>query len=241
MPLINRVGGGAAELQSKTVTPSADKQTVTPSSGYDGLSDVTVNPIPSTYVKPSATKSAATYTPGTRDQSIAAGTYCSGEQTIKGDADLVAANIKSGVSIFGVTGALELGLESDSVSVATVEYSPADTFYPSLLINPADSDIVTKHINEVPERIDILQNRNSYEAGMGIIYTSLLKITDTSMMAAMALSKDDAFEVHWDATPEWMAFGLNGGSVCIYSTNTSNERKAFNGTYVVTLYYKKTS
>lgn len=60
-----------------------------------------------TLVKPTSTKSAATYTPNTSDQTIAAGTYCSGTQTIKGDANLVAENIKSGVSIFGVVGSLE--------------------------------------------------------------------------------------------------------------------------------------
>lgn len=52
------------------------------------------------------TKGATTYTPTTSDQTIASGTYLTGAQTIKGDADLVASNIKSGVSIFGVAGSL---------------------------------------------------------------------------------------------------------------------------------------
>lgn len=62
-----------------------------------------------TLVKPSTTKGATTYTPTTSNQTIAAGTYCSGVQTIKGDANLVAENIKSGISIFGVNGNLEAG------------------------------------------------------------------------------------------------------------------------------------
>lgn len=49
-------------------------------------------------------KSEATYTPGRADQMIAAGQYLSGAQTIKGDANLVAANIMEGKTIFGVTG-----------------------------------------------------------------------------------------------------------------------------------------
>ena len=53
------------------------------------------------------TKSARTYTPGTSDQTIAAGQYLGGTQTIKGDANLTSVNIKKGVSIFGVTGAME--------------------------------------------------------------------------------------------------------------------------------------
>lgn len=50
------------------------------------------------------TKAAATITPGTSDQTIASGTYLTGAQTIVGDTDLIAKNIKSGISIFGVTG-----------------------------------------------------------------------------------------------------------------------------------------
>lgn len=53
------------------------------------------------------TKAAATITPGTSNQTIASGTYLTGTQTISGDADLVAGNIKKGVQIFGVTGTYE--------------------------------------------------------------------------------------------------------------------------------------
>ena len=53
-----------------------------------------------------SSKSAQTYTPTTSDQTINSGQYLSGTQTIKGDANLVAGNIASGVSIFGVSGSL---------------------------------------------------------------------------------------------------------------------------------------
>lgn len=49
-------------------------------------------------------KGATTYTPTTADQTISSGTYLTGAQTISGDANLVAGNIKSGTTIFGVTG-----------------------------------------------------------------------------------------------------------------------------------------
>lgn len=89
---------------SKTVTPTESAQTVSPDSGYDGIASVSVEAIPSTYVKPTATQAAKTWTPTTSNQTIAAGTYCSGKQTIAGDADLVASNIVSGKNIFGVAG-----------------------------------------------------------------------------------------------------------------------------------------
>lgn len=42
-------GGGNYSLQSKTVTPTKNQQSITPDSGYYGLSDVTVNAIPEAY------------------------------------------------------------------------------------------------------------------------------------------------------------------------------------------------
>lgn len=56
-----------------------------------------------------------TITPGTTDQTVAAG-YWSSANTVSGDAGLVAGNIKSGASIFGVAG--------DSNVVDTTEANP---------------------------------------------------------------------------------------------------------------------
>ena len=54
------------------------------------------------------TQAAKTVTPGTADQTaVASGMYTTGDVTVKGDANLVAGNIKSGVSIFGVAGSYE--------------------------------------------------------------------------------------------------------------------------------------
>ena len=55
-------------------------------------------------VKPTARQAAKTYTPGTSDQTIAAGTYLTGAATIAGDANLASANIVKNKSIFGIPG-----------------------------------------------------------------------------------------------------------------------------------------
>lgn len=43
------------KLQDKEVTPTKETQTITSDSEYDGLNQVTVNPIPSNYIEPSGT------------------------------------------------------------------------------------------------------------------------------------------------------------------------------------------
>lgn len=52
-------------------------------------------------------QAAQTITPGTSDKTIAAGRYLTGTQTIKGDTNLTAGNIKKGVSIFNIAGEYE--------------------------------------------------------------------------------------------------------------------------------------
>ena len=51
-------------------------------------------------------QAAQTIMPGTEDQTIASGRYLTGDQIIQGDANLLPENIVSGVTIFGVAGAV---------------------------------------------------------------------------------------------------------------------------------------
>ena len=182
------VGQQQITLQEKTVSSSTSKQTVTPDSGYDGLSKVTVNAMATaTQATPSisissgglitasstqsagyvaaGTKSATkqltvqaaqTITPSTSNKTIASGRYLTGTQTIKGDANLVAGNIKSGVSIFGVAGSYEGsgGGSSGGVETCTVTISN-------------------------PERMLINIHAMVYENGAFGIFSFIDEITDT--------------------------------------------------------------
>jgi len=75
------------------------------------------------------TKTAQTYTPTTTDQIISVGQYLGGIQTIKGDANLIPANILSGKGIFGVNGEVVAGKRyvsgSYNISGSTLVFSLA--------------------------------------------------------------------------------------------------------------------
>lgn len=69
------------------------------------------------------TKASATITPTTSDQTIASGTYLTGAQTIKGDANLVASKIVSPYSIFGVQGTALIPVISQDATTKVLSIS----------------------------------------------------------------------------------------------------------------------
>lgn len=75
------VSSAEFSTQSKSIIPNETEQIITPDSGYDGLSSVTVGAISSTYVGSGVTKQAAkTVAPSTSEQTIiSAGVYTTGE------------------------------------------------------------------------------------------------------------------------------------------------------------------
>ena len=94
------MGGGTARFM--------DTSDATLDNGNKMLSGVTAYAKGVKYNGTIASKAAQTYTPGVSDQVIVSGQYLSGNQTIRGDANLIAANILAGVTIFGVTGTLSM-------------------------------------------------------------------------------------------------------------------------------------
>lgn len=92
-------------------------------------------------------QAAQTITPGTSNKTIASGRYLTGTQTIKGDANLVAENIKSGVSIFGVSGTLTTGedvtAETNTYTSHLTELESAINSLPDAGSSGGSADIAT--------------------------------------------------------------------------------------------------
>lgn len=99
-PTISVSSGGlitASVSASQSVTPTVNAGYV--SSGTAGTVSVS-----GSNTSQLTAQAAQTITPTTTNQTIASGKYLTGAQTILGDANLIAANIADGVTIFGVTG-----------------------------------------------------------------------------------------------------------------------------------------
>lgn len=112
------ISGTSASVSTGTNTLTLSKTiSVTPTVSAGYVSAGTAGNSSVSLTASVTTKAAATITPGTSNQEIAAGTYLTGKQTVSGDANLVAANIKQGVSIFGVDGTLSsVAVSQDSTT-----------------------------------------------------------------------------------------------------------------------------
>ena len=97
-------------------------QDVTPTvtAGYVSSGTAGTITVSGSATKQLTTQAAKTVTPTTSDQTaVASGRYTTGAVTVKGDSNLVAENIKSGTSIFGVTGTYEGSGGGEGASIET--------------------------------------------------------------------------------------------------------------------------
>lgn len=128
-----------AKLQTRSVTPKADLQHITPDDGFDGFSAVTVSGdsdlqpgnirkgvdifgVTGTYEKTeliNAVYQDRTVTPGRFSQTISPNDGCNAIRNVyvPGDGDLIPANIREGVTIFGVEGSYSTEAKYQSKTV----------------------------------------------------------------------------------------------------------------------------
>lgn len=109
------VGGGTARF--------VETSEATLNNGGQMLDGVTAYADGVKYSGTIPSKSAQTYTPGTSDQTIAAGQYLAGAQTVKGDQNLAPGNIRAGVTLFNVQGTLSTPTvtQDQSTKVLTIQ------------------------------------------------------------------------------------------------------------------------
>ena len=209
------VGSSSPSLQTKTVTPSESSQNITPDSGYDGLSQVTVNAISNTYIGSGITKkSAQTYTPSTENQTIASNQYLNGTQTITGDSNLIPENIKSGISIFGVNGTYTGSSSSGSglaMKTGTTTSGTIDTGFLSIktIVIYKDSVAATGLIQGIYNKDDGILHY-TYCSSYSTWSKSYATSTSTSSSVSggtFTLGTSGTSNLSSSTTYNWVAFG----------------------------------
>lgn len=122
-------------------------------------------------------QAAQTITPGTADKTIASGKYLSGAQTIKGDANLLAENIKNGVSIFGVTGTYESSDSSGGKNVAQGTITGAGTNAVTIDtgLNSINIFALFNHSSASASGITSALYLNGTVTGVGVSYSQYFK------------------------------------------------------------------
>nr|DAE28641.1 MAG TPA: tail protein [virus sp. ctmTa7] len=123
------------------------------------------------------TKSTTTITPSTFSQTIASGTYLTGTQTIKGDSNLIAENIKNGTSIFGVTGTYVgsgsgSGVDTSDATATSSDIAEGKTSY-------VNGKKITGTVKEVKSNYsDILSNATITNDGADVIKFNFKRTED---------------------------------------------------------------
>ena len=200
--------------QSKTATPTTSAQTIQPDSGYDGLSSVTVDAIPSQYVVPSGTKSITANATG-----IDVAQYATVDVAVPsvGSWELITSQTLTGVSTTSTSAA-----SAGTIALGSAAYTK--------------DDIIWVHVR------DTAGKRAGYFYGSDAIFVNANKANgSTSTFTAPGVttirySTSSQFASYTGAYGVWGYSITSGGSLTVRKRYNSSYSLTVNGDYKVDVY-----
>lgn len=197
--LEGKTAGGSADpvLQEKTATPTTSSQTITPDSGYDGLSKVTVNAMPTaTQATPSISVSSAGLITASATQSagyVSAGTKSATKQLTTQAAKTVTPTTSNQTAVASgryTTGAItvkgDANLKADNITQGISIFGVAGA-------NPYEKNATTTEINTQATKLDELKTILAGKAtgGGGGVETCTVNLKTTTYVPAVIYSTVD--------------------------------------------------
>lgn len=131
-------GGGNYALQSKTATPTKKQQSITPDSGYYGLSDVTVAAIPEAYQNVSGVTATAADVLANKTIVTADGTVTAGTMPNNG---AVSKALDASTTSFTIAKGYHSGTGKVSITAETKDVAPTKA---AQVITPTSGKVLTK-------------------------------------------------------------------------------------------------
>lgn len=170
-------GGGNYTLQSRSVTPTKGRQSITPDSGYYGLSDVEVGPIPDAYQDVSSTTAASDDVLTGKIYVLADGTVTTGTMPNNGA-------VSKALNTTTVSYTIPKGYHSGSGKVSiTLETKTVTPTKSAQVITPTSGKVLSKvTVGPIPDEYitttdadaaagDILAGRTAYAGGAKVTGT----------------------------------------------------------------------
>lgn len=140
-------GGGNYALQSKTATPTKKQQSITPDSGYYGLSDVTVAAIPESYQNVSGVTAAAADVLANKTIVTSDGTVTAGTMPNNG---AVSKTLDASTTSFAIAKGYHSGTGKVSITAETKDVTPTKV---AQAITPTSGKVLTKiNVAAIPDK-----------------------------------------------------------------------------------------
>lgn len=140
-------GGGNYNLQAKTAIPTKSQQSITPDSGYYGLSTVTVNPIPDAYQDVTDVTAVAGDVLATKVFVTSTGAVTTGTMQNRG---AISATLNTSTTSYTVPSGYHNGSGTVSITTETKSATPSTS---SQTIEPTDGKVLSSvTVNPIPSQ-----------------------------------------------------------------------------------------
>lgn len=170
-------------------------------------------------------KTAETIIPTTEDQTIAAGQYLAGAQTIKGDVNLRPENIRKGVTLMGVTGVMEPG------SYETIIRNPETRYFSESETIPKGTAVTYDEAATTPVKLGNLSTLFESDSRPSIFY-----LGNSKFLVVGEMKINGAFNNITAKVVTFNGSAFSGGTTVVLSPNCAmHQGTKFNryGEYII--------